>query len=473
MKDLLQPPFSTVKTIFFTGIGGIGMSGLAELFKNFGYSIQGSDIKESTIIEHLRSKGIKICIGQHKENLVDADILVISSAIKEDNEEYLEAIRLGIPIFKRSKMLAELMRFKWSIAVAGTHGKTTTTSLISHIMQYAKLDPTAVIGGVVNSWGGNSRFGASNWIVAESDESDGSFLDLPATISIVTNIEAEHMEHYGTYDKLKEDFVRFIKNIPFLGFSVLCVDNEGVQDILPFVKQRKVITYGFSPQADYRITNVNYTNIGTHFDIETNIKGVERIIKDYFLPMFGEHNVLNAVGAIVVSENIAIDESIIKESLREFKGVKRRFTNIGVIEGTSFIDDYAHHPSEIEAVINSGNQLKSEDSKILSVVQPHRYTRVRDHFESYCKCFNESDFVIVLDVYKAGEKPIEGFEGQDLANGIKAYGHKNVVYLKEEELIEKILELKQSNKIEMVLFMGAGDITNIAQNIFNNMSKNS
>ncbi|MDR2008042.1 MAG: Mur ligase domain-containing protein, partial [Alphaproteobacteria bacterium] len=222
MKNLLQTPFSTVKNIFFTGIGGIGMSGLAELFSTLGYKVCGSDIKDNPTIERLRKKGIEIFIGQHKENIQTADILVISSAIKEDNEEYKEAIRLGIPIFKRSKMLAELMRFKWSIAVAGTHGKTTTTSLISHIMHYAKLDPTAVIGGIVNSWGQNSRFGDSNWLVAESDESDGSFLDLPATISVVTNIEEEHMEHYHTYDKLKSDFVRFIRNIPFGGFSVLC-----------------------------------------------------------------------------------------------------------------------------------------------------------------------------------------------------------------------------------------------------------
>lgn len=472
MKNLLQTPFSSVKTMYFSGIGGIGMSGLAELFLNLGYNIQGSDIKESPTIERLRSLGVKIFIGQDKENISDADILVISSAIKENNEEYKEAVRLGIPIFKRSKMLAELMRFKWSIAVAGTHGKTTTTSLVSHIMHYAKLDPTAVIGGIVNSWGQNSRFGDSNWIVAESDESDGSFLDLPATISIVTNIEEEHMEHYGTYDKLKSDFVRFIKNIPFLGFSVLCVDNEGVQDILPLVRQRKIITYGFSLQADYRITNVDYTSSGTYFDIESNIKGAEKIRKGFYLPMFGEHNVLNAVAAITVAENIGIEEEIIKESLKIFSGVKRRFTNIGVYKNTVFIDDYAHHPSEIEAVINAGSQLKKEDSKILAIVQPHRYTRVRDHFEAFCKCFNKADFVIVLDVYKAGEEPIEGYEAEDLVAGIQNYGHKNVFYLKESELADKISNLKEANKVEMALFMGAGDITTIAQKTFEKLDKN-
>ncbi len=471
MKNLLQTPFSTVKTMYFSGIGGIGMSGLAELFFNLGYNIQGSDIKESATIDRLKSKGIKIFNSQNKENLSEADILVISSAIKEDNEEYKEAINLGIPIFKRSKMLAELMRFKWSIAVAGTHGKTTTTSLVSHIMQYAKLDPTAVIGGIVNSWERNSRFGDSNWIVAESDESDGSFLDLPATISVVTNIEEEHMEYYGTYDNLKNNFVRFIKNIPFLGFSVLCVDNSGVQDILPFVKQRKIITYGLSIQADYRVINVDYTSSGAYFDIESNIKGVEKIRKGFFLPMFGEHNVLNATAAITVAENIGIEEEIIKESLKDFKGVKRRFSNIGVFESVVFIDDYAHHPSEIEAVINAGRQLKKEDSKIVSVVQPHRYTRVRDHFESYCKCFNKSDFVIVLDVYEAGEEPIDGCSAEDLVVGIQNYGHKNVLYLEEQELSEKIIELKESNKIEMILFMGAGDITNIAQKTLDKLNK--
>lgn len=470
-KNLLQTPFSSVKTMYFSGIGGIGMSGLAELFLNLGYSIQGSDIKESPTIERLRSLGIKIFIGQDKENIKEADILVVSSAIKENNEEYKEAVLLGIPIFKRSKMLAELMRFKWSIAVAGTHGKTTTTSLISHVMHYAKLDPTAVIGGIVNSWGQNSRIGESNWIVAESDESDGSFLDLPATISVVTNIEEEHMEHYGTYDKLKSDFVRFIKNIPFVGFSVLCLDNEGVQDIVPLIRQRKIITYGLSLQADYRVTNIDYTSSGTSFDIETNIKGVERIRKSFFLPMFGEHNVLNATAAIVVAENIGIEENIIRDSLKDFSGVKRRFTNIGVLKDIVFIDDYAHHPSEIEAVINAGFQLKKEDSKILAIVQPHRYTRVRDHFEAFCKCFNKADFVIVLDIYKAGEEPIDGFEAENLVEGIQNYGHKNVFYLKEKELVEKIADLKESNKIEMALFMGAGDITTIAQKVFNKMSK--
>ncbi|MDR0483845.1 MAG: UDP-N-acetylmuramate--L-alanine ligase [Alphaproteobacteria bacterium] len=472
MKDLLQTPFSSVKNIFFTGIGGIGMSGLAELFLNLGYNVQGSDIKENSIIERLRKRGVEIAIGQQKENIKNADILVVSSAIKEDNEEYVEAVRLGIPIFKRSKMLAELMRFKWSIAVAGTHGKTTTTSLISHIMHYAKLDPTAIIGGIVNSWGQNSRFGDSNWLVAESDESDGSFLDLPATISVVTNIEEEHMEHYGTYGKLKSDFVRFINSIPFVGFSVLCIDNSGVQDILPFVKQRKIITYGVSPQADYRIVNIDYSNQGVSFDVESNIKGVEKIRKGFYLPMFGVHNVLNATAAIVVSENIGIEEDTIKEALKEFKGVNRRFTNIGSVGETVFIDDYAHHPSEIEAVINAANKLKKEDAKIISIVQPHRYTRLRDHFENFCKCFNGSDFVIILDVYKAGEEPIEGYSAENLVVGIQNYGHKNVIYVKEAELVDKLTEILANNKIEMSLFMGAGDITNIAQRVFNKMSNN-
>ncbi|MCL2566580.1 MAG: UDP-N-acetylmuramate--L-alanine ligase [Alphaproteobacteria bacterium] len=471
MKNLLQNPFSSsVKNIFFTGIGGIGMSGLAELFSNLGYNICGSDIKENPTIERLRKKGIVIFTEQHKDNIKDADILVISSAIKEDNEEYKEAVRLGIPIFKRSKMLAELMRFKWSIAVAGTHGKTTTTSLISHIMHYAKLDPTAVIGGIVNSWGQNSRFGDSNWLVAESDESDGSFLDLPATISVVTNIEEEHMEHYHTFDNLKSDFVRFISNIPFVGFSVLCIDNSGVQDILPLVRQRKIMTYGVSPQADYRIINIEYTNNGVSFDVESNIKGVEKLRKGFFLPMFGGHNVLNAAASIVVAENIGIDEDTIKEALKEFKGIKRRFTNIGSIGESVFIDDYAHHPSEIEAVINAANKIKKEDTKIISVVQPHRYTRLRDHFENFCKCFNTSDFVIVLDVYRAGEDPIEGYNAAALVSGIQNYGHKNVMYVKEAELADKIQELLGANKTEMVLFMGAGDITNIASRVFNKIS---
>ncbi len=470
MKNFLQPPFSSVKTIYFCGIGGIGMSGLAELFFNLGFTVQGSDLKESSTTNHLKSLGIKIFLGQYAENIQEADILVISSAIKQDNREYKEALRLGIAIFKRAQMLAELMRFKWSIAVAGTHGKTTTTSLISHIMQYAKMDPTAVIGGIVNSWGQNSRFGASNWIVAETDESDGSFIDLPATISVVTNIEEEHMEYHGSYDNLRNSFVHFINKVPFLGFSVLCVDNKGVQDVLPFVKQRRIMTYGLSPQADYRILNVRYESTGSSFDIESNIKGVHKIMSSFFLPMFGDHNILNATASIVVADNIGIDYAVIKDALLSFKGVKRRFTNIGTYNDTVFIDDYAHHPSEIEAVIRASKHLHQEaDVKILSVVQPHRYTRLRDHFEGFCKCFYKSDFVMILDVYKAGEEEIDGYNAQKLVDGIRNYGHKNVIYVTKEEIASKIKNLQAHNNLKMALFMGAGDITTTVKEIYDQL----
>ncbi|MFL1781351.1 UDP-N-acetylmuramate--L-alanine ligase [Candidatus Hepatincolaceae symbiont of Richtersius coronifer] len=469
--NLLQAPFSKVSTIHFIGVGGIGMSGLAAMFAKFGFKVQGSDIASNNSTKHLNKMGIHTFWGHDPKNIEDADIVVVSSAIKADNEEYKRAIELGLPIFKRAKMLAELMRFKWSIAVAGTHGKTTTTSLVSHILHFNNLDPTAIIGGIVNSWGQNSRFGESNWIIAESDESDGSFLDLPATISIITNIEEEHMDYYKNYENLRDHFVRFVHNIPFYGFSVVCIDNQGVQDILPHIRQRRLITYGVSPQADYRVINIVYNNKGVHFDIECAYKDKERTIENIYLPMYGHHNVLNAVASIIVADNIGIEMESIKNSLLAFQGIKRRFTNIGEKAGVKFIDDYAHHPSEIEAVINGAKHITDNQGKIISIVQPHRYSRLRDQFNNLCKCFNNSDHVIILDVYKAGEDKIEGFDSETLVQGIKNYGHKHVEYLKNfDDLNKTIVELHKKSPLDMVIFMGAGDITNIAQVVFNKIN---
>jgi UDP-N-acetylmuramate--alanine ligase len=464
MNNLLKASFSKVKVIHFIGIGGIGMSGLAEMFNRLGFKVQGSDIKENPNTIQLERHGIKIFIGHDESNINGADIIVVSSAIKTNNPEYSAAVSLGIPIFKRGKMLAELMRFKWGIAVAGTHGKTTTTSLVSHIMQYNRLDPTAIIGGIVNAWGQNSRYGDSNWLVAESDESDGSFLELPATISVITNIEAEHMDHYKNYDDLKDHFIRFVNNTPFYGFSVVCLDSPGVQDILPYVKQRKIITYGVSAQADYRATNIRYEPNGMYFDVETDYKNKSKAIRDIYLPMYGLHNVLNALAAIIVTENIDVPENGIIRSLSSFEGVKRRFTHIGDYQNVSFIDDYAHHPSEIAAVINAANKVLQNNGKVLSIVQPHRYSRLKDQFEGFCKCFNNSHHVWILDVYKAGEQQIGDYDSHKLVQGIKDYGHKHVSYIEDNlSLTRRIQDIITKENIDMVIFMGAGDITTIAK----------
>jgi UDP-N-acetylmuramate--alanine ligase len=473
MQTYLNTPFSTVKTLHFVGIGGIGMSGLAEMFALLGFSVQGSDIKESANTQHLQSVGIKVFIGHSANNLIGVDALVISSAINMANEEVAKAIELGLPVFKRGKMLSELMRYKWGIAVAGTHGKTTTTSLIAHIMHTAKLDPTAIIGGVVNSWGQNSRFGNSKWLVAESDESDGSFLDLPATISVITNIEAEHMEHYKTYESLLDHFVRFVYNIPFYGFSVLCIDDKGVQDILPKVGLRKIITYGVSPQADYQIKNVRYNKEGSVFDIiYINKNNTEVILKDLELAMHGMHNVLNCAASIAVALNIQINEANLRLALKNFSGVRRRFSKVGVTKNITFIDDYGHHPSEIEAVIKSANEIVQNKGKILAIVQPHRFTRLKDHFDAFSKCVNNAHAVMVLDVYKANETPIEGINSQNLVDSIKKHGHKNVSYIQNpENLSQAINNLNTISPIDMVIFLGAGDISSIAKNTFDAFSK--
>ncbi len=466
MKDFLQAHFSNVSVIHFIGIGGIGMSGIAELFHHLGYKIQGSDVKTSSNISRLESLGIKVFIGHNYKNVENADIVVVSSAISKNNVEYIRSNELSIPIFKRARMLAELMRFKWGIAIAGTHGKTTTTSLVSHLFQENNYDPTAIIGGIVNSWGQNSRFGQSKWIIAESDESDGSFVDLPATISIVTNIEAEHMDYYKNYDRLKDYFIKFINNIPFYGFSIICIDDKGVQDIMPLVKNTKIITYGASPQADFKAYNIRYDNKGAMFDVFVDYKGSQKEYNDFYLPMHGHHNVLNALSAIVLSLNIGLKEEEIKKSLASFGGVNRRYTKIGEQLGISFIDDYAHHPSEIEAVINATISILKDKEKMVSIVQPHRYSRLKDQFDNFCKCFNKSHYVIILDVYDAGEQPIENIDGKSLAQGIQNYGHKQVFYLNDEnKLADLLLDIKNEskNKVSMAIFMGAGNISAIAR----------
>lgn len=473
MEKYLNTPFSKVKTIHFVGIGGIGMSGLASMFLQLGFTIQGSDVKENPNITALQQLGVKVFIGHSASNIVNADSVVVSSAIKPDNPEVQHANKLGLPIFKRGKMLAELMRYKWSIAVAGTHGKTTTTSLIAHILQTASYDPTAIIGGVVNSWGKNSRYGLSNWLVAETDESDGSFLDLPATISVVTNIEAEHMEHYGNYENLKNHFIKFLHNTPFSGFSVLCTDDKGVQDILPKIVNNQTITYGTSPQADYRVENIRYNKSNTVFDIICTYNNTHKEFKNIVLNMHGHHNVLNCCAAFAVANNINVPEQNIREALANFTGIKRRFSKIGSYKKVVFIDDYGHHPSEIEAVINSANEILDDKGKILAVVQPHRYSRLKDHFNGFAKCVSRAHYVIVLDVYSANETPIPNYNAETLVENMQKYGHKHVIYVNNvNNLPDVVNSIISNDSVEMALFLGAGSISAIAENTLKQLKEN-
>ncbi len=470
MINLCKIPFSKVKCIHFTGIGGIGMSGIASLFKKIGFDVQGSDIKPNQNTERLEQLGIKIFDSQQANNIQNADVVVISSAIKKDNVEYIEAQKQGIPILRRSRMLAELMRSKWGIAVSGTHGKTTITSLISHILSYTGKDPTAVIGGIVNEWKDNSRYGSSNWMVAESDESDGFFLDLPATIAVVSNIESEHMEFYKSHENLLNYFKSFVNKIPFYGFVVVCADDKGVQSILPFIKENnRVITYGTSKHVDYRITNIRFDKKITTLDIHSNYANKNEVITNVEVPMHGKHNVLNVVASIVVAKNIGLKDQEIKKSLKCFSGVKRRFTNIGEQDGVSFIDDYAHHPTEIKAALETANTLLVEGKKIVAILQPHKYSRLKTHFKEFSLSFNTVDYVIVLDVYPAGETPIKGFSGLDLAQNMSRYGHKGVIYIKStNEIIDTIKKFNSNNEIALAVFLGAGSISSIAHQVYNN-----
>lgn len=473
MVNMLNAPFSRVNTIHFIGIGGIGMSGLAEIFYNLGYSVQGSDMNiSSATVKHLIECQIKVFEGHHVDNLINADIVVISSAIKDQNPEYQHAMQLALPIYKRSDLLAELMRFKWSIAVSGTHGKTTTTSLISHLLYFAGYDPTAIIGGIVNSWNKNSILGKSNWLVAEVDESDGSFQDLPPTISVVTNVEAEHMNYYHSFDVLKKAFISFINKTPLDGFAVLCVDNKGIQDILSLVRNRRIITYGFLPHADYRILNLYYNSVYAKFDIaytEAN-SFKEHIYKDFVVMMHGDHNILNVTAAIVIALNVGIDCDLIKRALPEFNGVKRRFTKIGYINSTSFIEDYAHHPTEILAVLDSARHIVGSNGKILSILQPHKYTRLQEHFLDFATCLYASDHVIVTDVYAAGDIFNLEYNAHSLVKALIEHGHKSVHYAEKNSIYAHLKEFMQHNEIDMVLFIGAGDINVIAYDCYNKLS---
>ncbi|MFM7779925.1 MAG: UDP-N-acetylmuramate--L-alanine ligase, partial [Alphaproteobacteria bacterium] len=400
----------TIGAIHFVGIGGIGMSGIAEVLHTLGYQVQGSDISEGANVARLRAAGIPVMIGHDAANLGNAQVLVVSTAVKRDNPEVAAARQRLIPIVRRAEMLAELMRLKWSIAIGGTHGKTTTTSLVAAVLEAARLDPTVINGGIINAYGTNTRMGSGEWMVVEADESDGSFLKLPAVVAVVTNMDPEHLDHWGTEDAMKEGYAQFVGNIPFYGFAVLCIDHPEVQAMIPRLSDRRIVTYGFSPQADVRADRVITDRMGATFEVTVTdrLSGRVRNMKPFRLPMLGQHNVQNALAAVAIAAEMGVDEATIRTALAGFKGVKRRFTRTGEAGGVTVIDDYGHHPVEIAAVLKAARQAGARD--VIAVVQPHRYTRLASLFEEFCACMNGAGTVIIADVYAAGEAPMEGVD---------------------------------------------------------------
>jgi UDP-N-acetylmuramate--alanine ligase len=447
-----------IDTLHFVGIGGIGMSGIAEILHNLGYEVQGSDIADSANVKRLRDLGIHVATGHAAENITDAQVIVISSAVKRDNPEVQAARAKLIPVVRRAEMLGELMRLKWSIAIGGTHGKTTTTSLIAAVLEAAEMDPTVINGGIINAWGSNARLGDGDWMVCEADESDGTFLKLPAAIAVVTNIDPEHLDHYGNFDNLRKAFVDFVENIPFYGFAALCIDHAEVQAMIPRVSDRRIITYGFSPQADVRGENVSSGDGGTTFDVVISNRktGETRHIQGLKLAMYGLHNVLNALSAVAIASEMGLSDAVLNRAFSEFKGVKRRFTQTGVVDGTTIIDDYGHHPVEIAAVLKAARQVTKE--RVIAVVQPHRYSRLRDLFEDFCTCFNDADAVIVADVYAAGETPIEGIDRDAFVAGLRERGHRTVIALDGPDALAGTID-GMIGEGDFVVCLGAGSIS--------------
>ncbi len=451
-----------IGTIHFVGIGGIGMSGIAEILHNLGYKVQGSDIAENANVRRLASLGIHVRIGHQASNLGEAEVIVVSSAVQQTNCEVLAARERLFPVVRRAEMLAELMRLKWSVAVGGTHGKTTTTSLIAALLDGAGLDPTVINGGIINAYGTNARLGAGDWMVVEADESDGTFVKLPATIAVVTNIDPEHLDFYGSFDKVRDAFHAFVANVPFYGFAALCVDHPEVQALIPRVADRRIVTYGVSPQADVRAIDIETTPDGAVFDVAYSDRGHGQtaLLERLRLPMFGRHNVLNALGAIAVAHEMGVADEAICGALAQFSGVKRRFTKTGEVRGIAVIDDYAHHPVEILAVLGAAREACG--GNVVAVVQPHRFTRLRDLFDDFCTCFNDADTVIVADVYPAGEEPIEGFDRDALIVGLRSRGHRHVLPLSDSGALASMIR-HIANSGDFVVCMGAGNITAWAQ----------
>jgi UDP-N-acetylmuramate--alanine ligase len=447
-----------VGPIHFVGIGGIGMSGIAEVMATLNYKVQGSDISDNYNVARLRKHGIDVSIGHDAKNLGDAQVVVISSAVKPDNPELIEARARYLPVVRRAEMLAELMRFKSCIAVGGTHGKTTTTSIVAALLDNGGLDPTVINGGIINAYGTNARLGKGDWMVVESDESDGTFVKLPADVVIVTNIDPEHLDHYGTFDKAKEAFLSFVENIPFYGFAVMCIDHPVVQELIGQVRDRRVITYGTSPAADYRVMAIGYRDGATRFSVKVTerVTGKSHIIPELALKMPGDHNALNSTSAIIVARELGMSDDAVRKGLASFEGVKRRFTKTGEHNGVMVFDDYGHHPVEIAAVLSAARRVTQ--NKVVAVMQPHRYSRLSSLFPEFCSCFNDADSVIIAPVYAAGETPIDGASHANLAQGIHDRGHRSVQTIDEpKQLAPLVKKLVQSGDI--VICLGAGTIT--------------
>ncbi|MFO1059839.1 MAG: UDP-N-acetylmuramate--L-alanine ligase [Dongiaceae bacterium] len=448
----------SIGTLHFVGIGGIGMSGIAEILHNLGYKVQGSDQSDGANVRRLRALGLPVEVGHRAENLGGAEVVVVSSAVKPDNPEVVAARARKLPVVRRAEMLGELMRLKWSIAIAGTHGKTTTTSLVAALLEAANFDPTVINGGIINSYGTNARLGSGDWMVVEADESDGTFVKLPATIAIVTNIDPEHLDFYGTVEAMNRAYEDFVKNIPFYGFATLCIDHPVVQGMIARLSDRRIVTYGVSPQADVRALDIEMGPEGAVYDVRIANRQDEgtRLIRRLKLPMHGAHNVQNSLAAIAIANEMGIADAVIRRGLAGFAGVKRRFTRTGEVDGVTVIDDYGHHPVEIAAVLRAARTAGR--GQVIAVVQPHRYSRLSNLFEEFCTCFNDADHVLVADVYAAGEAPIPGVDRDALVEGLRAHGHRHAEPLAgPEELARRVAEMARPG--DLVVCLGAGSIT--------------
>ena len=455
----------TIGNIHFIGIGGIGMSGIAEVLFSLGYQVQGSDIAENNNVKRLRNLGIQISIPQDSKNIKEVAFVVISTAIKPDNIELEEAKRQFLPVVHRAEMLGELMRLRWSIAIAGTHGKTTTTSLVATILEASGYDPTVVNGGIIQGWGSNARLGLGNWMVVEADESDGSFSKLNPTVAVVTNIDAEHLDYHGNYENLENAFANFVRAIPFYGFASVCIDHPAVQRLLPKILDRRIITFGLASNADVRASNVQSKDRKMIFDLQLSdrILGQKKQTAKINFPMLGEHNIQNCLAAISVCLEMGIDLVKIENSLLEFNGVARRFDYKGCVNDITIIDDYGHHPVEIKAALSAA-KIYCDGGKVIAVVQPHRYSRVRDLFSDFCGCFNNADITIVSDIYAAGEERIRGYEKEDLVRGLHEFGNRNAIILENKEQLAKLIK-EHAEAGDLVICLGAGTITSWANEL--------
>ena len=454
---------STIGPVHFVGIGGIGMSGIAEVLHTLGFKVQGSDVADNYNVQRLREKGIQVSIGHDGANLGEARVVVVSSAIKRDNPELIAARARLLPVVRRAEMLAELMRFKQAVAVGGTHGKTTTTSMVAALLDAGGLDPTVINGGIINAYGTNARLGGGQWMVVESDESDGSFVKLPADVCVVTNIDPEHLDHYGTFDKVKDAFKQFVENVPFYGFAVMCLDHPEVQALVGKIEDRRIVTYGTNPQADIRYTDVSAEGRASRFSvhIRDRVTGAEKEIRDLVVNMPGIHNIANATAAIAVADQLGIAAEAIRKGLAGFTGVKRRFTSTGEWNGVQVFDDYGHHPVEIMAVLKAARAAVTGEGKggrVIAVMQPHRFSRLAGLFEEFCQAFNDADMVVVSDVYAAGEVPIPGASRDALVGGLRARGHRNVIPLESPDQIPGLVK-DFAKPGDYVVFLGAGNIT--------------